>query len=103
MVELMSSQVHSRRALPRLRHSESLATIISQGGPLPEEQVWLILDQLLKNLEQTHEQGKCHRCFSLSTIGFDSAGELEIASAEAPLTISELIRLHAPLPSTLRH
>lgn len=99
----MSSPVQTRRALPRLRRSESLATIISQGGPLPEEQVWAILDQLLSNLEQTHSQGKCHRSFSLNTIGVDSAGELEIASTESPLTISELIRLHAPLPSSLRH
>jgi hypothetical protein len=103
MATLMSSQVQSRRALPRLRHSESLSTIISQGGPLPEEQVWAILDQLLANLEQTHAQGKCHRCFSLSTIGVDSAGELEIASTDVPLTISDLIRLHSPLPSALRH
>jgi hypothetical protein len=93
----------SRIALPRLRRSESLSTIISQGGPLPEEQIWAVIDQLLAYLEGLHQAGKCHRCFSLTSVGFDSAGELEIASSEASLTISELVRLHAPLPSCLRH
>lgn len=99
----MTSQVQSRRNLPRLRKSESLSAILSQGGPLPEEQVWSVIDQLLRYLETAHEQGKCHRCFSLSAIGIDASGELEIASTESPLSISDLVRLHVPLPSCLRH
>ncbi len=103
MATLMASQVQSRRALPRLRKSESLSAILSQAGPLPEEQVWSVVDQLLQYLETTHQQGRCHRCFSLTTIGIDAAGELEIAASEAPFSISELVRLHSPLPSCLRH
>lgn len=99
----MSSQVQSRRASPKLQHSESLASIISQAGPLPEEQVWSVIDQLLQRAESLHEQGKCHRCFSLSTIGIDASGELEIATTDSALSISEIVRLHAPLPSCLRH
>lgn len=99
----MSSQVQSRRASPKLQHSESLASIISQAGPLPEEQVWSVIDQLLQRAELLHGQGKCHRCFSLSTIGIDASGELEIGSTDSALSISEIVRLHAPLPSCLRH
>lgn len=99
----MSNQLQTRRVLPRLRQSESLGAIVSQGGPLPEEQVWSVVDKLLHWLELLHSQGKCHRCFSLSTIGIDAAGELEIATTDAALSISDLVRLHAPLPSCLRH
>lgn len=70
---------------------------------MPEEQVWAVIDQLLGRLEELHAQGKCHRSFSLSTVGIDASGELEIAATDAALSISDLVRLHAPLPSTLRH
>src|SRR5262245_42448558 len=98
----MTNQLQTRRVLPRLRQSESLGAIISQGGPLPEEQVWSVIDKLLQRLEILHSQDKCHRCFSLSTIGIDASGELEIASTDAALSISDLVRLHTPLPSCLR-
>jgi hypothetical protein len=99
----MTNQLQTLLVLPRLRRSESLAAIISQGGPLPEEQVWNVVDKLLERLETLHAQGKCHRVFSSTTIGIDASGELEIASTDAPLSISELVRLHVPLPSCLRH
>lgn len=99
----MASPVQSKSALPRLRRSESLANILAQGGPLPEEQIWGLLDQLLRYLEDLHQKGRCHRSFSLYTIGFDDAGDLEIAGSDGALTVSDLLRLHVPLPSALRH